>query len=107
MRATRIVSATARRTTLPLTMVRAALRAPRTAADHPSSRELRRLLDAGFTVTGYRRGRGTGPVEVTLERDGETAVVASTDLAFAAYAASAVPRAVARERATGALVSRR
>src|SRR5688572_27533719 len=81
---------------LPVEVVRAALDSPRAAAEHPSSRELRRLLDDGYQVTGFRRGRPYDPIEVSLVRRDSTTRVTSTDLAFAAFAAHAVPRAVAR-----------
>jgi hypothetical protein len=81
---------------LPVEVVRAALDSPRAAAEHPSSQELRRLLRAGYTVTGYRHGRPYDPVAVTLVRDDSTTTVTSCDLAFAAFAARAVPRAATR-----------
>jgi hypothetical protein len=90
---------------LPVTVARAALDSPRAAAEHPASRELRRLLRAGYTVTRYRRGRTYDLVEITLVLDDHTTTVASCDLAFAAYASQAVPRAVARaERAAAGRV---
>lgn len=94
MRAVRVLTEAASLPLLPVVMVRAALDAPRAAAAHPSSRELRRLLDAGYTVTGCRWARGPDPVQVSLQRGDETTVVASSDLAFAAYAAQTVPRAL-------------
>jgi hypothetical protein len=80
---------------VPVVAVRAALDAPRAAREHPCSRELRRRLDDGYTVTGYQPSRGGG-VHVSLRRGSETCEVASPDLAFVAYAARAVPRAVGR-----------
>ncbi len=96
MRAVRLLTDAASLPLLPVVAVRAALDAPRAAADHPSSRELRRLLDTGFTVTSYRPARPPEAVRVSLRRGDETAAVTSPDLAFAAYAARTVPLAVDR-----------
>lgn len=96
MRAVRLLTGVASLPLLPVVAARAALDAPRAAADHPSSRELRQLLDAGFAVTDYRHHRDLVSAHVSLQRGDETREVASSDLAFAAYAARAAPRAVAR-----------
>lgn len=95
MRADRLLTGAASLPLLPVAAVRAALDAPRAAREHPSSRELRHLLDAGYAVTGYRT-QLSDAVQVSLERGEETVTVTSPDLAFAAYAAQAVPRAVDR-----------
>lgn len=71
--------------------VRAVLNATRAAADHPCSRELRRLLDAGFTVTDYQLALNPVSVSVWLRLGEDTCEVASTDLAFAAYVVRALP----------------
>lgn len=96
MSAVRLLRGAATLPVLPIAMVGAALGAPRAAADHPSSRELRRLLDGGFTVTSYRRGRRDDPAHVSLQRGDEIAIVTSADLEFAVYAAHVVPRTVNR-----------
>lgn len=98
MHAVRVLTGAASLPLRPVAMVRAALDAPRGAAAHPSSRELRRLLDAGYTITGYRLARRPDPVQVSLQRGDETAVVASADLAFAAYATQTLPRAADHAR---------
>jgi len=99
MRAARILTTGASMMLLPVRMAGAMLDAPRAARNHPRSRELRRLLDEGYTVTSYHRRQHPASTQVTLQRGDETREVASTDLAFAAYAAQTVPRTVAR--ATG------
>lgn len=96
MRAVRILTTGASMVLLPARMAGAILEAPRAARHHPRSRELRRLLDEGYTVTSYRRRHHPASAQVTLQRGDQTREVASTDLAFAAYAAQAVPRTVAR-----------
>lgn len=96
MRAVRALSAGASLALAPAQVVRAVLYAPRAAAAHPRSRELRRLLDDGYAVTAYRQQREPLSTHVCLERGSETREVASTDLAFAAYAAHTVPPLVAR-----------
>lgn len=96
MRAVRILTTGASMVLLPARVAGAMLDAPRAARHHPRSRELRRLLDEGYTVTGYRLRHHPASAQVTLERGDETREVASTDLAFAAYAAQTVPPTVAR-----------
>lgn len=96
MQAVRLVTGVASLPLLPIVVVRAALNAPRAAREHPSSRELRGLLEAGYTVTAYRPRRRPDGTRVTVQRGDDTRVVASPDLAFAAFAAQAVPRAIGR-----------
>lgn len=77
-------------------IVAAVLDAPRAARQHPTSQELRRLLDTGFVVTAYRHQRQPVATDVVLERDDERQELHSEELAFAAYAAGVVPRAIDR-----------
>lgn len=72
------------------------LEAPQAVSNHSDSRELRRLLDDGFAVTAYRlRSDGAG-VQVSLQQGDESREVSSADLAFAVFAAQAVPSLLAR-----------
>lgn len=96
MRAVRILTTGASMVLLPARAAAAMLDAPRAARHHPRSCELRRLLDDGYTVTRYRRRQHPTSTHVTLQRGDDTREVASTDLAFAVYAAQTVPRTVAR-----------
>lgn len=96
MRAARILTTGASMVLVPVRMAGAVLDAPRAARNHPRSRELRRLLDEGYTVTSFRRQDRPASAHVTLQRGDDTREVTSTDLAFVAYAARIVPRTVAR-----------
>lgn len=95
MRAVRALTAGASLVLLPTRMVRAMVDAPRAAADHSRSRGLRRLLDDGYAVTTYRQHRDPVATHVTVQRGDDTREVASTDLAFAAFAGQIVPPLVA------------
>lgn len=96
MRAVRALSAGASLALAPARVVQAVLDAPRAAAAHPRSRELRRLLDDGYAVTAFQQQDEPLSTHVSLQRGDDTREVTSTDLAFAAYAAHTVPRLVAR-----------
>ncbi len=94
MRSVRVLSSEV--SLLPARVVGAVLDAPRAARDHPTSRDLRHLLADGFRVVGYDQCYDPVTTQVVLERGDDTRELASPDLAFAAYAAQMVPRAVAR-----------
>lgn len=92
MRAVRLLVTAVSLPLLPVAAARGVLDAPRAARDHPSSRELRRLLDVGFTIAAYRLERDPVRTHLSLRRGDDTREVASADLAFAAYAAQTVAR---------------
>ena len=93
MNATTILRRGTTLATAPLALARSVNTAATRARSHPTSTELRALLDDGFTVAAYRSGHDG--VTVTMQRGSETRRVSSADLAFGAYAAQKVPRAVA------------
>lgn len=92
---------------LPVRLVRAVLFSPRTARRHPLSEQLRSLIDDGWDVTRFDVDLEPLWVSVDLERDGERRELRSGELAFAAYAVQAVPRARVRTtvRRVGELTS--
>lgn len=98
MRAIRMFNSTASLALLPARVAGAMLGAPRAAADHPRSRELRALLNDGYKITDYRRPGPSSAAEITLTRGDDIQRVASTDLAFSAFAALAAPRVRGRAK---------
>ncbi len=81
---------------LPFRVVRAIMVSPRTASQHPLSEQLRTLLGDGWEVARFNVDLEPLWVSVDLERHGESRELRSGELAFAAYALGAVPRAHAR-----------
>jgi hypothetical protein len=65
----------------------AALQAPAHAGQHPRSKEIRLLLDEGWSVQDIAISEEPSRGVVTLIRNGATRVIADNDLGFTAYAA--------------------
>ncbi len=87
----------------PLRAIGKALASHGIARDHPLSRDLRTFLANGYEVTDFTLTPEPPHVAITLRanldgREGDVRQINSDDLAFVAYAATAVPREQSRAR---------